>query len=208
MRLRTILLSLVTAGLLSALFVTSALAIPPLPSSFYGRVKFNGANVPDGTLVRALIDSQVCAEGRAQTYQGESVYTVDVRGDETGTAAREGGREGDVIQFEVGGILAEQTGVWHSGTNVELNLTVKNIGTFGAPPPAVTPVPTQTLVRPLEAVTEPKSAARPVVTAPPAAAPAPAAAQSTTSSGASGLIIAIAAVAIGGGVVWLNRRKR
>jgi hypothetical protein len=192
MRLPTLLLATITACLLSALFVTAAWAIPPLPSSFYGRVKFNGGNVPDGTLVRALIDGQAYAEGRTQTYQADSVYTVDVPGDETSTTARDGGIEGDVIQFEVGGIIAEQTGVWHSGTNVELNLTITGAGTLGAPPPTPQPVPTQTPINPSRSV--PQAASTPATT--------------TDNNVAGGLVMAAVAVIAAGGAMWFIRRRR
>ena len=63
-----------------SLFITiPALAIPPLPSSFYGTVKVNNANVPDGTVIQAVIGGQVYAEGFTQTYQGNSVYALDVQ---------------------------------------------------------------------------------------------------------------------------------
>jgi hypothetical protein len=140
-RLLSALILLPLAGLLTA---RPALAFPPLPSSFYGTVKVNGQNVPDGTLVRALIDGQVYAESRTQTYQGNSVYGVDVKGDDTDTPARDGGVADAVVTFEVGGVKADQTGAWRSGTNVELNLTASTSVALAAPPPTIPPVPTQT----------------------------------------------------------------
>lgn len=98
-------------------------AFPPLPSSFYGPVKFNHASPPDGTSVEALINGQVFAFATTQTYQGNAVYSLDVPGDDSTTAAIEGGREGDQVSFRIGGQLAEQTATWHSGTNVEMALS-------------------------------------------------------------------------------------
>jgi hypothetical protein len=123
---------------------TTALAIPSLPSSFYGTVKFNGANVPDGTLVEASIKGQNVAQGYTQTYQGESVYSLDVRGDDTDTAVQDGGIEGDIINFNVGGLPAVQTGTWHAGTNVSLNLTVVSSSQLGSPNATPTAIATQT----------------------------------------------------------------
>ncbi len=81
--------------LVVSLFVaTPVLAIPPLPSSFYGSVKVNNANVPDGTVIQALIGGQVYAEGYTQTYQGNSVYALDVRGDDSGTTTVDGATGG------------------------------------------------------------------------------------------------------------------
>ena len=146
MKRKSSLFSLALICLLSLLTAGSAMAFPPLPSSFYGAVKANGANVPDGTLVRALINGRAYAQARTQTYQGDSVYSLDVPGDDSSTAdAVEGGREGDTIQFEVAGALASQTGAWHSGTNVRLNLTASAAvaPTALAPTSAPAAVPTQ-----------------------------------------------------------------
>jgi len=144
MRSRRILVSLFIGGALTLIATVPVLAIPPLPSSFYGRIQVNADNVPDGTLVRAMIDGQVCARGHTQTYQGHSVYSLDVPGDDPETPVRDGGREGDVIQFEIGGVPADQTGVWHGGTNVELDLSAESTGSLTAPQATPSPVPTQT----------------------------------------------------------------
>jgi hypothetical protein len=130
--------------LLNLFFTNPASAVPTLPSSFYGTVKFNNSNVPLGTQVQALINGQVIAEGSTQIYQGGSVYALDVPGDDTDTAAMDGGREGDLIQFKLGGILAAQSGLWHTGTNVQLDLTVSSSAPLATPMATLTPVPTQT----------------------------------------------------------------
>jgi len=128
-----------------SLFLTKpALALPPFPSSFYGTIMVNDANVPDGTLIQALIGGQVCAEGYAKSYQDHSFYALDIRGNDTDTAALDGGREGDTVQFKIGGLLADQTAVWHGGMNVRLDLTT--VSSEAISPPEATPraVPTQT----------------------------------------------------------------
>ncbi len=194
MRLKSFLASLLTAGLLCLLITVPALAVPTLPSSFYGRITFNGGNVPDGTLVRVLINGQSFAEGRSQTYQGGSVYSLDVRGDDTDTPAVDGGREGDVLHFEVAGAVADQTATWHSGTNVQVDLTVTSASGPAAAPPTPAPVPNQT----------------PIAVAPPAppAAPAEAATPATTSTGGiNAIVLVIGAVAILAGGIWLLRRR-
>jgi hypothetical protein len=99
------------------------LAFPPLPSSFYGTVKINQANVPDGTLVKASINGQIYAQTQSQTYQGESVFALDIPGDDSSTTTIEGGRDGDTITFIIGTIAAGQTGTWKSGTSIHLDLS-------------------------------------------------------------------------------------
>jgi hypothetical protein len=144
MRSKTIIFSLLVACLPGLFAPIPALAVPPLPSSFYGVVEVDGATVPDGTIVRGLINGETCAEGYIQIYEGSPAYSLDVPGDDTATTARDGGLEGDTVQFEVGGVLADQTGTWHSGTNVELNLILSVTGPLPAPQATPTPLPTQT----------------------------------------------------------------
>lgn len=103
---------------------------PILPSSFYGTVMVNGAYVSDGTIISAWIGSTRFAEVGTFTFEAKSVYTLEIPADNPGTTQKEGGQEGDTIVFKIGSAAADQTGTWHSGTNVELNLAAST-----APPP-------------------------------------------------------------------------
>ena len=116
-------------------------AVPPLPSSFYGTVTVNGSNLPEGTLVQAKIDKKIVL------HEGKSVYAIDVPGDDSSTSQVEGGVRGDVIQFVVGGLTANETGIWNSGTFVEFNLTVTSKSTVEPPQPTRTLLPTQTPIK-------------------------------------------------------------
>jgi hypothetical protein len=122
---------------LSFAFPTLVQAFPPLPSSFYGVVRLDGGNLPEGTLVEALIDGQVFASTTPHIYEGESVYQLIVPGDDPSTTTVEGGHTGDVINFRVAGIMADQTGTWQSGTNISLDLDVVSN--------QLNPTPTKTL---------------------------------------------------------------
>jgi hypothetical protein len=132
--------------LCSAIFAcpSSALAVPALPSSFYGKVKMNNANVLDGTVVEAFIGDRMVAQGYSQTYQGDSFYALDVPGDNPDTMVIDGGREGETITFKLGGVLADEAGTWHSGTSVSLNLNVTSATPLLAPQATPTILPTQT----------------------------------------------------------------
>ena len=114
----------ITLALMAAV-VPSAWALPPLPSSFYGTVKANSANVPVGTPVTALINGVPYAATTVTLYLSDTVYSLDVPGDDPTTpGVIEGGREGDTIVFRIGlNTIADQTGVWHGGTNAMLNLS-------------------------------------------------------------------------------------
>jgi hypothetical protein len=183
--------------ILATLFVPSmtAQAFPALPSSFYGVVSYNGQNVPDGTVVEALINGQVIAQGLSQTYEGKSVYSLDVSGDDSQTSEKEGGVEGDEISFRVGGLDASQTGTWHSGTNVELNLTVTSTAALNSPQSTPAPLATQTTIG--YAPTE-------------TTMPISVTSATSKSKGATGILAgAVAAVALcAAGFALLRRRKK
>ena len=96
---------------------------PIMPSNFYGTAMINGAYVADGTTISAWIDGSKYAETATFTFEGETVYTIEIPADNPSTGGKEGGEAGDVVDFKIGGVAADQTGTWSSGTNVELNLT-------------------------------------------------------------------------------------
>ena len=121
-------------------------AFPPLPSSFYGTVKLNGVKVADGTLVEAVVNGKVFAQSYTQMYEGDSVYTISVPGDDPSTTTVDGAKEGDTISFKIGGIEAQQTGTWHGATNVKLDLSAVTAVTPNTPAPTPTSYPTQTAI--------------------------------------------------------------
>jgi hypothetical protein len=139
-----ILISMMLAVVGSVIHPLTVLAFPPLPSSLYGTIKQNNSNVPDGTVITVLIQNKIVARGYTQTYQGDSVYSLDVPGDDTDTQSVDGGITGDTLVFNIGGLLAEQTGIWSGGTNVKLNLTVHSDSTMTPPLPTPTALPSQT----------------------------------------------------------------
>jgi hypothetical protein len=144
MRLFRYLMIGVIVIIITGMMVSPVNAIPPLPSSLFGTVHLNGEKVPEGTSIRALIDDVVMGEGQTMIFQGESVYSLDINGDDPDTKEIDGGVEGDIIHFNVGGVIAEETGVWQGGTNVELNLSVITSDPLATPKPTDNPLPTQT----------------------------------------------------------------
>ena len=127
-----VLLSVLLLWLMLSVFKSSAsagpLMVPPLPSSFYGTVRVNGDYVPAGTIISAWINGVQYLETQTLIYNGESVYTIDVAGDDPSTPGIiEGGIQGDTIAFQIGSNLAEQTAIWQTGTNIELNLSINSL---------------------------------------------------------------------------------
>ena len=125
MKTRRTIIAMLMLVLVLATNSSPVLALPPLPSGFYGTVKINGKNVPDGTLVSATISGVQYAYTNSQTYQGNSVYSVDVPGDDPSTpGVLEGGVPGDTIVFLVNGAPANETAPWQSGKNIRNNLSL------------------------------------------------------------------------------------
>ena len=139
MQLKTILALVPIACLVASPAAAPAFALPPPSSSFHGTIKADGQNVEEGSFIIALINGDAYASTFTEIDQQNSVYFLEVPGDDPDTPEIDGGREGDTVQFEFVGVLADQTGTWHSDTDVELNLTVSG---FEAP---ATPTPTPTL---------------------------------------------------------------
>ncbi len=104
--------------------ISTALAMPPLPSSFYGTVKLDGANVAVGTIISARIDGVQYASEAASLSGSNTIYSFSVPGDDPDTEEIiEGGVTGDIVVFYIGSYLADQTATWRSGRNTSVNLT-------------------------------------------------------------------------------------
>ena len=106
-----------------ALAAAAAPDAPPIPSAFYGAAKFDDTTVVTGTTVSAWIGGVKYAETSTRFVGSDSVYTIDVPGDDPDTpGVVEGGQEGDLITFQVMGLAAGRVGVWHAGTVAALDL--------------------------------------------------------------------------------------
>ena len=102
-------------------------AIPPLPSSFWGMVTLDGAFLEAGATIEALIGGTPYAATAIRLVGEQAVYTVNVPGDDPTTAAIEGGREGDALQWRVGGTVYPQASTWRGGTNTRLDMTAVTV---------------------------------------------------------------------------------
>jgi hypothetical protein len=99
------------------------------PSSFYGTVKVDGANVLTDTVVSVWIDGVQCGQKTVETISSETIYRgLDALGDDPGTPGKLCGVENDTVVFHIGSLVADQTASWHSGTNVQVNLTATGAG--------------------------------------------------------------------------------
>ena len=93
------------------------------------RSRLTASNVPAGTVVTARINGVQYASAVIATYLGDTVFSLNVPGDDTDSpGVIDGGVPGDTVVFYVGSRQAEQTAAWASGSNVPLNLTA--VGNF------------------------------------------------------------------------------
>ncbi len=95
---------------------------PQMPSSFYGEIHISDQQPIVGDLVEVYVPGVVTpvASTAITTDAGQLVYTLSVPG-EDGVDPKEGGVEGDVVTFRIGTRVVS-SGVWHTGTNVQVNI--------------------------------------------------------------------------------------
>jgi uncharacterized repeat protein (TIGR02543 family) len=118
-------LSCIITILIGIFFAGGVWAVPPPPHTIYGTVKQDGANVPSGTVVSAWIGGVQYRSTATILNGGESVYALDVPGDDTDTPTiKEGGGNGEIISFMVGSDWAPQTVAFSSGSTTNLNLAL------------------------------------------------------------------------------------
>ncbi len=112
-------------------------AVPPVACNFWGTVKLNGQNVPDGTVVSVWSDdwSVKWEETPTFTYDGSSTYNININGDDPETGPIEGPTAGETVRFKIGGDDANESSTWQEAGTVQADLT----GTGATPTPSHTP---------------------------------------------------------------------
>jgi len=133
------------AAVVLALVVPAEAAAQEVPCRFYGTVQVDGADVPDGTVIIAHIEDAGQWTTESFTYEGASVYRLDIPPDEPATAQKDGGVDGDSvnfwIRFAASDLPATTASAWQEAAALEVNLEATSTGT---PTPAPTPTPTFT----------------------------------------------------------------
>ena len=116
--------------------VSGAGQILAFPAEFYGTVYIDGSPAPAGTNVTSIVDNNVTGSiitSIPGAFGGDAVF--DPRLFAIGTT------DGQLISFEINGIRANQSAVFHPGTAAQIMVSI------GVPIPE-TPVPTTTTVPP------------------------------------------------------------
>jgi hypothetical protein len=102
------------------------------PCRFYGTVQVDGYDVPDGTIITAIIEGVPYSTTTPESAYGPSTYALKIE-----PSAGAFYNYGTQIYFKIDDHVAKETATWESGSNIELNLTAST-----APPPTPTPSPT------------------------------------------------------------------
>lgn len=87
------------------------------PCRFYGNVQLDSADVPDGTVITIIVEGDEYETTTPAVY-GPSTYARKV--EPVSGSAYAGGT---IVTFEIDGHVADQTGSWEMGGNIEINLT-------------------------------------------------------------------------------------
>ena len=125
-KLRRILIpNLILALFFGSVAIVNA-APPGLPSSFYGEIHFmaEDGGPSAGNTIDAYVPGVASSVASAviSTYDTDLVYHIDVPADDLATTSvKEGGQEGEIVSFKVGGRIVAD-GIWHSGSNVAINI--------------------------------------------------------------------------------------
>lgn len=87
------------------------------PCRFRGTVRVNGAAVPDGTVVRAIVEGDTYTTTTPAAGYGASSYSILIP-QPLGLIYH-----GKKVTFIIGNLTAAETGSWAKGENILLNLT-------------------------------------------------------------------------------------
>ena len=83
-------------------------------------MQLDGADVPDGTIITAIVDGDEHTTETPAVY-GPSTYAIKI--------VPPGGApygQGATIQFKIGDYAASQTGSWDTGGNIELDISASS----------------------------------------------------------------------------------
>ncbi|OGO06966.1 MAG: hypothetical protein A2Y73_09320 [Chloroflexi bacterium RBG_13_56_8] len=98
---------------------------PILPASFFGAVTIDGSGAPEGTIITVGSDGTPYANTTTFLCGDVPVYRVDVPADNPlTTQVREGGTEGEMLEFTVNGTTTAQKARWYSASNQKCSLMV------------------------------------------------------------------------------------
>jgi len=111
---------------------------PPPPTRYYGSVYLNGQPPPIDTVIQAYVGEVLCGESRVLDL-GDPIgvgFFIDVLGESILAGC---GTDGATVTFRVGGVPANETSTFQTGSFVQLGLTAD--GEPAIPPSPPEPLP-------------------------------------------------------------------
>ena len=108
----------------------TASADDPLICRFTGTVTLDGANVPDGTVITAIVEDDEYTTATPTGY-GPSTYSITIYPPD-GTSYP----DGTAVSFRIDGHAADQTGILQNGQNIRRDLTASAGSTPIPTPPS------------------------------------------------------------------------
>jgi len=127
-------LILITAVILLLYPIIALAEGPALPCRFHGTVQLDNATVPDGTIIKAIIEGDTYTTSTPSVY-GNSTYAITIVPPKNVIYI-----DGTPVTFLIGNYSAIETGTWETGLNLVLNFTALSIL-----PPTPTPSPKASL---------------------------------------------------------------
>lgn len=112
------------------------MAAPPRPGlcgqvaapTCYGTVRtLAGAPSAPGSVVHGLVNSQTWGTVRTFQFGADTVYVLDVAGDDPNTPKLEGARPGEQVNFRVDGVTVQATAGWQPATVTNVDLLVASV---------------------------------------------------------------------------------
>lgn len=101
----------------------TVLAVPPLPTTLYGRARWGDYDLSAGTVVVAWMNGVSVAQGTVVEQEGEAWYALEVPGNADWDPSKGPPPEaGAVITFTLAGQPAAQTTSWSAGKLERLDL--------------------------------------------------------------------------------------
>jgi hypothetical protein len=116
-KLRVVVLLAVVALLLFPAMAVAQDTPPQPPCRFYGEVMVDGAAVPDGTVIKAIVDGDEYTVTTPAAGYGASSYAVKIEEPDGSDYS------GATVTFMIGGQTAAETSTWVMGANVNVDLT-------------------------------------------------------------------------------------
>jgi len=126
-----LMLSMALALLLCSMPVAAQPPMPPAVHIFWGTVTIDGSPAPDGTVVSAHIGdlfwSTTTKDGKYGYEPPKGEGFLSISADDSATAEKDGGEDGDEITFRVNSVIAA-TYAFEAYAVTELNLSINTTG--------------------------------------------------------------------------------